>query len=232
MFKTLRDFSIKHNYTTPVPDGCTEENLVDLLNGNWEKYKDDPVYWLYIGVYFATIKENIYESFVWYKRSAENGDPMAMHNTGYYFIAKEKKISVGIEWYKKAVKKGLTHAMVKLANHYDNSACVDSYDLSESFRWRKMAADHGDIREMVNLVRCYLVNNHPPNFNGLKYAERIFSEGDHSTKSSVISVFEDLKQTEDIVIEIYKRNMDQKIRECCNILTYETYRHCDPIITI
>ena len=83
-----------------------------------------------------------FESFQWYQKAADQGDPRAMRSLGMYHVRRER-LEKATEWFKKAAELGDFAAQRNLGYLYLKGKGVEK-DKAEARKWLEKAAAQGD----------------------------------------------------------------------------------------
>ncbi len=93
------------------------------------------------------VKKDMAEARRWYERSAQGGDPSAMHNIALFAYrgdGGDKNLTTAANWFRKAAETGLVDSQFNLAQLYENGRGV-AQNPAEAYRWYLIAARAGDV---------------------------------------------------------------------------------------
>lgn len=117
------------------------------------------------------VAKNLKEAFMWFERSAKQGNKYGQYNVGRYYqygFGTPKNIQLAIEWYEKAADQGFGKAANMLGDIYEKGYSpimaerTSKRDISkgipantdEAFYWYKRGKN-SDEQAKYNLARCY-----------------------------------------------------------------------------
>jgi len=117
------------------------------------------------------VTKDLHEAFVWFERSAKQGNKYGQYNTGRYYhygISVKKDIKKAIEWYEKSALQNFAKAANTLGEIYENGYRPNMVDISlkretnivisanpvEAFYWYNIGT-YSDEQARFNLARCY-----------------------------------------------------------------------------
>ena len=107
--------------------------------------------YLYVGLYYKTVKQNYAKAKHYYLIAVDCGDSYAMYNLGAYYDNIKHNYTKAKNYYVMAINHGNTSAMNNLAFYYHY--VKKKYAKAKHYYY--MAIDHGHVNAMYNLARYY-----------------------------------------------------------------------------
>ena len=104
-------------------------------------------------------RQDVVEAMKWYRKSAEQGLPIAQFFLAYCYHGEtgvKRDIQEVIKWYRRAAEQGFIAAQLALASMYGSGFDVPKND-AESLKWWRLAAEQGDALAQEQLGRQYLI---------------------------------------------------------------------------
>jgi localization factor PodJL len=103
----------------------------------------------------AGVKKDAVEARRWTQRSADAGDPKAMHNLALYFFEGDggpKNTTTAAQWFRRAADLGLVDSQYNLGRLYEEGFGV-SQNPAEAYKWYLIAAHAGDTESRASAQR-------------------------------------------------------------------------------
>ena len=133
----------KANAKVPPNNKSLTRGLAEAQNTmGWHYYHGDGV------------KQDYEESFKWFQKAANLGEPSAQFNVGMMYAAgtgTKQDFIEAAKWYKKAAEQGKTSAQLNLGMMYISGRGIRQ-NLPEGVKWLNKAADQGDTTAKTNLI--------------------------------------------------------------------------------
>jgi serine/threonine protein kinase len=100
------------------------------------------------------VKQDYEESFKWFQKAANLGEPNAQFNVGMMYAAgtgAKQDLIEAAKWYKKSAEQGKTSAQLNLGMMYVSGRGIRQ-NLPEGVKWLSKAAEQGDTTAKANLT--------------------------------------------------------------------------------
>jgi len=100
------------------------------------------------------VKQDYEESFKWFQKAANLGEPNAQFNVGMMYAAgtgAKQDLIEAAKWYKKSAEQGKTSAQLNLGMMYVSGRGIRQ-NLPEGVKWLTKAAEQGDTTAKANLT--------------------------------------------------------------------------------
>ncbi|MBW8039119.1 MAG: SEL1-like repeat protein [Planctomycetes bacterium] len=95
-----------------------------------------------------SFQKNEIEKIKWYKKAADQGDPITQYRLGSHYRFRKKDYAEAIKWLEKAANQGHFQAQHELASYYK-----EKKDYSKAITWYRQAAQQGDVGAQFRLAQ-------------------------------------------------------------------------------
>ena len=142
---------------SPVINPKYEKYYSELLIAGWSGNTKAQIE---LGLLFLRgeiVEKDEFNSYLWFKRAAENGDVEGQYNLGVCYAkgtGVEQNREKALEWYETAANQGLSIAQYDTAMCYIAGLGTARDELRGTF-WMKKAAESGDVDAQCFLGNCY-----------------------------------------------------------------------------
>jgi tetratricopeptide (TPR) repeat protein len=150
MFTSIDQFNKKYNYGLVAQSKCPEKNIVDILNGNVEKYLDNPSYYDYLSSYYLEIKRDYPNAEKYYKLGIGQNNVYSIRHYGSYFYNVKNDYVTAIQYWQKALDK-----KDYMCSKFIGITYFEKKKYKKAISYLKFALEHGEQEVIYSIARCY-----------------------------------------------------------------------------
>ena len=165
------------------------------------------------------VVKNLKEAFMWFERSAKQGNKYGQYNVGRYYqygFGVVKNVQSAIEWYEKSALQGYGKAANMLGQIYEAGYTINESERilkrasgpnvkknpKEAFYWYKVGVSYNEGIAKYNLARCYELGIGTP--VDLTQALELYADSGKSEQ--------ELQEKWDNIFKYYNPSLSERIR--------------------
>ena len=165
------------------------------------------------------VVKNLKEAFMWFERSAKQGNKYGQYNVGRYYqygFGVVKNVQSAIEWYEKSATQGYGKAANMLGQIYEAGYTINESERilkrasgpnvkknpREAFYWYKVGVSYNEGIAKYNLARCYELGIGTP--VDLTQALELYADSGKSEQ--------ELQEKWDNIFKYYNPSLSERIR--------------------
>lgn len=183
-----------------------------LINNIVTKQFDDPIIYLYYGIYYQ-INENYSQMIKYYLTASNKGNVDGLYKLGKYYMKIEEAEHIAIKYFLMATEKGHIKAINRLGYYYQQIG--DYYTM---IKYYLMAIDKGHIKSMFQMGLYYQDNK---DYDKMKHYYLMAIEKGHSKSLHNLAVYyESIKDYDNMIVYYLMAINRGNINSLTNIASY------------
>jgi TPR repeat protein len=157
-FKSLEDITKKYKIIFNEKDNKYRNEIIDIFNGNVEKYLKNIELYNNLGNYYKHIEKNYDLMKKYYLKAIKLDNVTSMNNIGHYYHHIEQNYKLMKKYYLMAIKKGSSNAMGNLGNYYEH--IEKNYDLMKKYYLMAIKLDNNIAMNNLGYYYQFIEKNY------------------------------------------------------------------------